>query len=47
MITKVVPLMLLVSCSSFASSEIVDNFSHIGFGYKGASFKSGALKTLP
>ncbi|MFM2596584.1 hypothetical protein AAFX19_27920 [Vibrio harveyi] len=44
MIIKVVPLMLLVSCSSFASSEIVDNFSHIGFGYKGASFKSGALK---
>lgn len=42
---KVIPLMLLCfSSSSFASSEIADNFSHIGFGYKGTTFKSGALK---
>ncbi|CAK1795400.1 Outer membrane protein beta-barrel domain-containing protein [Vibrio crassostreae] len=44
MLTKIVPLALLVSTSSFASSEVVDNVSHIGFGYKGANFKSGALK---
>ncbi|MGF1744610.1 hypothetical protein [Vibrio minamisatsumaniensis] len=44
MINILIPIALFVSSYSFASSDVVNNFSHIGFGYKGASFKSGSLK---
>ena len=44
MFKKLIPFMFMFPLTSQASSEIVDNFSHIGFGYKCANFHSGALK---
>ncbi|MEZ8190840.1 MULTISPECIES: hypothetical protein [Vibrio] len=40
----ILPFFLFFPISGYASSEVVDNFSHVGFGYRGANFHQGALK---